>query len=155
MQRVPLPGTIVQGGTQSGVKRKIAFLSGFGQPGQFLVDNPAGADVGMPHFRISHLAVRQANIQATGANQCVWIRGAQSVNIRCTGCFDRITVFRRVIAKAIKNHQDGWSFFQFYHGLYLLIDHHSGQKKSPLIQRGSFSTDHIIMLKPSRQGRSH
>jgi hypothetical protein len=52
---------------------KVAVLNGFRDTRQFLVNDPAGADVQVADLRISHLPVRKADRHSRGQNTCVRI----------------------------------------------------------------------------------
>ncbi len=53
---------------QGRVFKKISVFNGFGNAGQLLVNNPACADVGMPHLAVAHLSVGQAHVQTRAAD---------------------------------------------------------------------------------------
>lgn len=50
------------------VFKKFAVSDGFGDARQLLVNHTACANIGVAHFAVAHLPVRQADIHAGGAN---------------------------------------------------------------------------------------
>ena len=80
--------------------KKSPSANGFGNAGQFLIDNSAGADVGVSNFRVAHLSVRQSDIHAGCTDLCVWGYSAEkAVKIRRIGCGNGVAVFAGAMPK--------------------------------------------------------
>ena len=81
VQRLAVVLGVVHGLQQGLVLIHVAVLGGLGDAGQLLVDNAARADVGVAHFAVAHLAVRQAHVHAGGANLGVGVLGEDFVHV--------------------------------------------------------------------------
>ena len=90
---------------QGGIFKKAVIPDVLGDAGQFLINNTAGADVGVAHLAVAHLAVGQAHVLAgaiqlgvgTGFKQLIQIGGF------CGG--NRVGGTGRGNAPAVQNHK--------------------------------------------------
>jgi len=64
----------------------------------------------MPNLGIAHLAVRQTNIHAAGADQSVGVCGQIAVNVRCLGRLDGIADGLGIDAKTVQDNQGDGAF---------------------------------------------
>ena len=92
------------------IGEKITVADGFCDTGQFLVDNPAGADVGMADLGIAHLAVRQSDVHAAGADHGVRVFSQITVDIGCFGRLDGIADGFVVDPETVQNDQGDGTF---------------------------------------------
>ena len=83
---------------------KLAVLNGLGDPGELLIDDAAGADIGVPDFGVAHLPLRQSDVHAGGADQSMRALGQNFAEIRHSRGADGVAVCRGIVAKAVKNH---------------------------------------------------
>ena len=72
---------------------------------QILVDDPAAADIEVPHLAVAHLALRKAHILAAGGEVAVRISGSQGVDFRRAGGIDGIGGIGRAFSPAVEDHQ--------------------------------------------------
>ena len=70
------------GREQGFILKKCPVLDFLRDAGQLLIDDPARADVQMPHFGVAHLPVRQADVSARGAELRMGIFLPELFNIR-------------------------------------------------------------------------
>ena len=95
------------------VLKEVAVLDGLGDTGQLLIDNAAGADVGVTDLTVAHLTVRQTDIQ-TGCPQLGRrILGENTVEIRRLCGMDGIAHVAAAQAKTVHNNQNQWFFHLF------------------------------------------
>ncbi len=69
-----MQGTVLRLGRRAGrqqlrIGEEAAIADGRVDPGQVLVDDAAGAQVHVAHFRVAHLPIRQADMAAFGMDQ--------------------------------------------------------------------------------------
>jgi hypothetical protein len=84
------------GRAQLGVGEETAVLDRGVDPGQVLVDDPAGAQIHVPDLGIAHLPVRQADVAALGVDQRMRPLRPQPAPVRQLG--QRQGVVGRVLA---------------------------------------------------------
>jgi hypothetical protein len=72
--------------------RHLALTDGFVDPGEALVNHPAGADIEVTDFRISHLAFGQADLFSVGDKGCMRPFLVYTVVIRRTGHSDGVVL---------------------------------------------------------------
>ena len=94
---------IVHRRNKSGIFKEIAILNGLGDAGQLLINNAAGANVGVSDFGVPHLSIRQADVHSGCSDLCNRIAAKDTVQIRLIGCFDCVAVIASN-TKAVQNH---------------------------------------------------
>ena len=108
----PLPAGLGKGALQDGALRELPVLDRLVDPGQVLVDNPAGPKIEMADFRVPHLPVRQAHVQSRSAQKSLRILLEQDIVKRGGSQETGIPVFlcgRRpagIHAPAVADHQN-------------------------------------------------
>ena len=88
-------------GGESFIFKEISLLDGFGDAGELLINNAAGADIGMPYLAVAHLPVRQADIHAGSADPRNGVGGKNPVNIGLVRRLDGVALFLAPAAKAV------------------------------------------------------
>ena len=88
----------------SRVFEKGAILDGVADFGQVLKNHAAGADVGVSHLAVPHLAVGQAHVQAGGLQLAEGVLGEEIVQMR--GRRGLYRVARDVVAQGKPIHDD-------------------------------------------------
>ena len=86
------------------VLEEVAVLNGFGDAGQLLIDDAAGADVGVTDLGVAHLAIRQTDIQTGGTQLGVWILSKIFIEVWCFGSMDSVAVVGVIDTETIENH---------------------------------------------------
>ena len=104
---------VVHGTQQRRVPEEIALLDGLGDSGQLLVDNAPGANVGVPHLGVAHLAVWQTHIHARRPDVHMGPPGKKPVQVGGVGRLDGVAVFLGTVAKTVHNNQCDWFFHKF------------------------------------------
>ena len=102
---------IVHGLQKSLVFLHVPVLGRLGDTGQLLVDNAAGADVGVAHLAVAHLAVRQAHVHAGGPNLGVGVLCEDLFKIGFIGGSNGVALGGGN-AEAVQDHQNK----RFFHG---------------------------------------
>ena len=101
---------VFHSGAKNGILIKITVMNGFGDMGELLIDYPAGAHVGVADLAVTHLPVRQTDIQTRGTylrhGACRHI----SVKVRLFRRSHGIAVIRRVEAEAVHYYKRYGSF---------------------------------------------
>ena len=92
MQRGLFRNGVIHCGDEGGVLKEVAILDGLGDAGQLLVHNAAGADVGVANLRVSHLAVRQADVHAGRPDLRDRVAAENAVQVRLIGRLDCVAV---------------------------------------------------------------
>jgi len=101
-----IPGAICRL-AQDFVAEKAAIGDVLVDPGQALVNHAAGAKVHVAYFRITHLAIRQADFQAGGVDKRMGAGCQQLVPDRCIGLADGIVCRAVTVTLAIEYQQQG------------------------------------------------
>ncbi|MNC47129.1 hypothetical protein D3C75_961740 [compost metagenome] len=102
---------LVDGAGQRCVGEEVTVFDLFIQTGQVLIHDAAGAEVHVTDFRVTHLAIRQADIQTGSGNQGMGLLLPQTVHDRRFGVQDRVVLLLFPVAVTVQDHQ--------YHGLFL------------------------------------
>ena len=97
--------SLIHGSQQHFVLFNAAIGNGMSDPGQALINDPAGADGHMANFRVAHLAFRQPYSLAAAQQPGVGIMGKVIIQIRCIGRGRRIRRTGRGYAPPVQNHQ--------------------------------------------------
>ena len=105
VERLAVVLGVVHGLQQGLVLIHVAVLGGLGDAGQLLVDNAARADVGVAHFAVAHLAVRQAHVHAGGANLGVGVLGEDFIQVGFVGGGNGVALYGSN-AEAVQDHQN-------------------------------------------------
>src|SRR5699024_272865 len=105
VERLAVVLGVVHGLQQGLVLIHVAVLAGLGDAGQLLVDNAARADVGVAHFAVAHLAVRQAHVHAGGANLGVGVLGEDFIQVGFVGGGNGVALYGSN-AEAVQYHQN-------------------------------------------------
>ena len=96
---------VVHGLYQRRILEEIPILNGFGNAGQFLIDDAAGPDIGMAHFRVAHLAIRKTDVHPGCTDISFGAHGRKTIHIRRIGCRNGVAVFGIIFAIAVHNDQ--------------------------------------------------
>jgi hypothetical protein len=94
---------------QRGVGRKLPVRHRQVDPGQPLIDDEAGADVGVPDLRVPHLPRRQPDVLTGGKQGRVRVVGPETVHRRRPGAEDGVSRLVAADTPAIEDHQDDWA----------------------------------------------
>ena len=78
--------------TSTGFLAHLAVLDALGDAGELLVDDAAGADVGVAHLAVAHLAVRQPHVHAGGPDGGIGILGKKAVQVGGAGRHDGVAL---------------------------------------------------------------
>ena len=105
VQRLAVVLGVVHGLQQGLVLIHVAVLGRLGDAGQLLVDDAAGTDVGVAHFAVAHLAVRQAHVHAGGANLGVGVLGEDFIQVGFVGGGNGVALYGSN-AEAVQDHQN-------------------------------------------------
>ena len=84
--------------------KEIAILDCLGDTGQILVNDTSCTHVQVTDLRVSHLAVRKADIKSAGLSLYKRAFLHQAVHDRCLGQCNCIVVLSRVQSIAIQDH---------------------------------------------------
>ena len=87
------------------VLKKAAVLDGTADAGQILEHHPAGADVGVPHLGVAHLALGQAHVQPGGGQPAAGVLGKNLVQVRLAGGGNGVALPLVRQAEAVHNDQ--------------------------------------------------
>ena len=109
LARVPGGGHGLQIG---GILKEVPVGDGLGDFGQVLEHHPAGADVGVAHLAVAHLALGQTHVQAGGGEVGAGVFGKELVQHRGVGGVDRVALVTGAEAEAIHNNKNGWGFHE-------------------------------------------
>ena len=90
---------------QGGIFKKAAVPDIPGDAGQLLIDHPAGADVGVAHLAVAHLAIGQAHVLAGAVQPGMGTGLKQPVQIGCAGAGHRVGRGGRGDAPAVQDHK--------------------------------------------------
>ena len=99
---------------QSFVFKEAAVFDSLCDHGEILIDDPAGTDVQVTDFGISHLAFRKTYVQSAGFQCCSRIFCKDLIQMRLVRCCDSITVCILIDAVPIQDHQHGRAI-EFFH----------------------------------------
>ena len=110
VEGAPLFLAVFHGRHKFRVLEEVTVLDGLGDPGQLLVDNAAGANIGMAYLRVAHLAIGQSHIHARGADEGVGIGRQDLIQIGGIGSLNRVAILIGVITETIHN-QECYGFF--------------------------------------------
>ena len=94
---------------QNFILKEVAVLDRLGDPCQILIDDTAGSHVKVSDLRVSHLPVRETDIQPAGLSLHKRILLHQAVHHRFVCLSDRVMVFSRIQSISVKDHQYSWS----------------------------------------------
>ena len=61
---------LVQGVDKDRIGEEAAVVNATADSGQLLVYDPTRTDIEVPDFRVAHLPIRQADVEARGAQPC-------------------------------------------------------------------------------------
>ena len=114
VQRGALVLCILHRGFQRGILKEIAVLNGFCDLDKLLIDNSAGAHIGMTDLGIAHLTVRQTDIESGSADDIVRVLRKIAVEIRGFRCLDRVAVVARIDSEAVHDQQCNRCFAHNY-----------------------------------------
>src|ERR1700748_1957305 len=64
------------------IGREFSIQNRFVDPGEILINDSTGAEIEVPHFRISHLPLGQTNVHPAGAQVAPWIGLVEVIVIR-------------------------------------------------------------------------
>jgi len=98
---------LVHGVHQGLVEEEGAVLDRLVDASQVLVDDAAGPQVHVSHFRIAHLSFRQADGLARGSDQRVGAALPEGIPDRGAGGADGVVLGLFAVAPAIENEQQG------------------------------------------------
>ena len=92
------------------ILKESAVLNGVGDLGQILEHHPAGADVGVAHLGVAHLALGETYVQAGGRQLAAGALGKDLIQEGLPGVGNGVA--RRLVpeAEAVHNDQCGRSF---------------------------------------------
>ena len=96
---------VLNGGDQHRVLEELAVPDGLGDAGQLLIDDAAGAEIGVSDLAVAHLPLRQADGQAGAAQQGVRTAGEQRVERRRARRGDGVVGRGRSLAPAVEDRQ--------------------------------------------------
>ena len=91
---------------QGRVRRKLTVGHSQVDTGQPLIDDEAGADIGVTDLGVPHLPRRQPNVLPGGEQGRVWIVGPETVHRRRLGVEDGIARLVAANPPAIEDHQN-------------------------------------------------
>ena len=97
---------IFHGGEQHRMREEFAVLDHELDARAVHVHDASRADVEMPDFAITHLAVRQSDVRAAGVNQSVGIVAQKAVIIRLAGQRDGVGFGFGAISPAVEDDED-------------------------------------------------
>ena len=104
---------LLEGALEDGVVVDAARGKSLVDADNLLVDDAPGPDILVPHFRVAHDALRQADIQPAGHQLRPRPLRGQLVGHRCVGQLDRVKrIMLRVVVftPTIANDQYYWSY---------------------------------------------
>ena len=110
------------------VLKEAAVLDGPADAGEILEHHPAGADVGVTHLGVAHLALGQTHVQTGGRQLAAGILRKNSIQIWLAGSGDGIALLLLRQAKAIHNNQGSRCLTHNYLESKLLL--HAGCERS-------------------------
>ena len=91
---------------QLDVLEEVAVLDVLGDAGQLLIDDATGTDVGVAHFGVAHLAVRQTHVQAGAGDQGAGVVTGQAVQVRGLGGSDGVVLLLGAVAPTVHDDQN-------------------------------------------------
>ena len=105
-------------GHQHRVLGHFAVPDALGDEGELLVNDAAGANVGVAHLAVAHLAVGQAHIHAGSSDGGVGVLGKQTVQVGGAGCHNGVALgLLRHPAKAVHDAEQYRFFLRHKHCL--------------------------------------
>jgi len=109
MQRAAVGHGQVHGFRELRIARELAVGNGLGDARQVLVDDAAGAEIGVPDFGIAHLPHGQADVHARARDQRVRALGPQALEVRRAGVGDGVVAGLFGMAPAVEDDEDAGS----------------------------------------------
>jgi len=88
------------------VFKKLAFLDVPRNAGQFLVNDPTGADVEVAHLRVAHLAFRQADRLTGGLQPAVRVIGHEAFHVGRVRPGDGVPLGAGIQSPSVQDDQD-------------------------------------------------
>ncbi len=93
---------------QGRIVEERTVRDGFADPGELLIDNPAGTEIHMADFGIAHLAARQPHVRAGTGNQRVWPVVPQIVPHRRAGHCDCVSLGIFPVSPPVEHDENKW-----------------------------------------------
>src|SRR5215813_4509512 len=106
MESAAICAGMFHGCQQGGVSEETSVLDHEIDAGNVHMHNASGTDIEMSDFAVTHLAIRQANIVATGMDQRIRIIPEQSIISRFPGQRDGIGFGPGTVAPAVQDDED-------------------------------------------------
>ena len=91
---------------QGGILKKVSVPDGFGDPGQFLIHHPAGADIGVAHLTVAHLPVGQTDVHPRRADGGTGVFFKQAGEVGRPGRLDGIAVGVGIDPETVHNDEN-------------------------------------------------
>ena len=91
---------------QLDVLEEVAVLDVLGDAGQLLIDDATGTDIGVAHFGVAHLAVRQTHVQAGAGDQGAGVVTGQAIQIGGLGSSNGVVLLLGAVAPTVHDDQN-------------------------------------------------